>query len=341
MLTKNQVITYGRNIGDPVADHVVAKWADNPKRFLFLSQLQSNSELRTGIKDDDDFNRLIDNIFTNETGNFFERKNADFFKLNQQLIMALLGIYSLPYCYAAAKGAEVLIHSKSILENPEKRLFETARFVLDVCSEKAFEENGIGYISIIKVRLLHAYIRFHASKYIRNEIPINQMDMSGTNLAFSLIVIRGLQKMGVEVSNEDSLAWIKHWNFIGSGLGIETGYLPSDMREAAWLDRVIKNDQFKSCEAGRLLTASLVNFFDSQQLTFGPAKPSQLVAALLGKEIASYLGLNYSNLESGILLNAVRFRNLMMEMGNQINNNQFDISPILKPGHGQFFQIPN
>lgn len=341
MLTKNKILTLGRNIGDPMADQVVGNWISYPKRSVFLSQVQHNSALRNGISGDSDFNHLIDHVFSIEHSNPLINRASNFFILNQQSIMALLGLYSLPYCYAAANGAKVLIHSKNILDNQEKRLFETARFVLDVCSESAFDAKGIGYISILKVRLLHAYIRYHASKHIVGEIPINQMDMSGTNLAFSLIVIRGLQKMGIEVSTEDSLAWISYWNNIGLSLGIDSGYLPSNIKEAAWLDRVIRNDQFKSSKEGKLLTSSLMRFFDSQPVDFIQVKPSQLVSAFLGKEIATFLGLHYSDLESGILLNAVRVRNLMQELGNQINTNQFDISPILNPGHGQFFQIPN
>lgn len=68
-------------------------------------------------------------------------------------ILHLLGFYSLPYCYAAADGAKVLVKSEKILHNTPKRLSDTAGFVLDVLDKGAFEASGKGFVALFKTRL--------------------------------------------------------------------------------------------------------------------------------------------------------------------------------------------
>ena len=118
--------------------------------------------------------------------------------------MNLLGLLSLPYCYAAADGARVLDLSERIKNKPEHRLNETADFVWDVMAPNAFKPDGKGFTSILKVRLLHAAIRFYTGKSSKWNaadwgLPVNQEDMAGTNLSFSLLVVRGLRKFGLAV----------------------------------------------------------------------------------------------------------------------------------------------
>jgi len=132
---------------------------------------------------------------------FFSRHSSD--------ILLLLGFLSLPYCYAAAEGSEVLIRSKRIIEEPETRLAETAQFVFDVTAPNAFAKDGSGLASILKVRLMHAAIRYYiqqsGSWSADFAPPINQEDMAGTHLSFSLIPARGLRKPGKPISADDRM----------------------------------------------------------------------------------------------------------------------------------------
>ena len=224
------------------------------------------------------------------------RVGSDFFVRFSEPVMNLLGLLSLPYCYAAADGARVLALSERIKKNPEQRFSETAAFVWDVMAPDAFDEPGKGFSSILKVRLIHAGIRYyiHQSDSWNSDwgFPINQEDMAGTNLSFSLIAIRGLRKMGVVISYEEQDAFIHLWNVIGYLLGLISELLPQTGLEANNLESSIRNRQFKYSEHGSGLAASLLNFINANS----GGKVSRnyilgLMRYLLSDEVSDLIGL--------------------------------------------------
>lgn len=211
-------------------------------------------------------------------------------------LMAMLGALSLPYCYASGHGVQVLYLSQRIRNNPAKRLLETASFVLDVCHPTAFLPEGKGYRAIAKVRLMHAAIRFYT---LKSELwnkewgePINQEDMAGTNLAFSLIAIRGLRKLGHKISPEKANAYIQFWNAIGLNLGIKRELLPGNNREAFSLEKQISTRGFYPTDEGKLLTRTLIDHMRAETKDQVPVE--SLMHYLLGKEVAGFLGVNDS-----------------------------------------------
>jgi hypothetical protein len=225
-----------------------------------------------------------------------------FFISHAKEVMQLLGLLSLPYCYAAANGAMVLYLSNRMRADVGKRLFETAEFVWDVMSPEAFESTGKGFASILKVRLMHAAARYYTLKggSWNNEwgFPVNQEDMAGTNLSFSLMVVRGLRKFGISVSYPEQEAFMHLWNVIGYLLGLDERLLPQNGKEAFNMEESIRMRQFRQSEHGMALTASLANYFrsiNSQKQFSGPAI-LQLMRYLLGTGAADIIGLPPSTL---------------------------------------------
>ncbi|MEC7755834.1 oxygenase MpaB family protein [Roseivirga sp. UBA1976] len=226
-----------------------------------------------------------------------------FFNAHASDIMLLLGLLSLPYCYAAANGAEVLVRSKRIVEEPERRLFETAEFVFDVSAKGAFGPKGKALPQLLKVRLMHATARWYAKRSGSWSVkewgePINQEDMAGTNLAFSLIVIRGLKKLAKKPSSKAALEYIVYWNCIGRLLGLHEELLPKSNKEAYLLERNIRERQFRASSAGQQLTSSLLKYFE-QATHNSPikGKSQAFVAFLLGPEVARLVGVSTSRLD--------------------------------------------
>ncbi|NJO02593.1 MAG: DUF2236 domain-containing protein [Bacteroidia bacterium] len=125
------------------------------------------------------------------------KRGLHFFQKYAPHLLAMLGYLSLPYCYAAANGAQVLQLSQRIRQDTKKRLLETSQFVLDVMEPGAFGPEGLGLVSALKVRLIHAAIRFHVLRSPKWDmawgLPVNQEDMGGTNGAFSWISVRPAQ----------------------------------------------------------------------------------------------------------------------------------------------------
>lgn len=211
-------------------------------------------------------------------------------------ILHLLGFYSLPYCYAAADGAKVLVNSEKILNNTPKRLSDTASFVLDVLDQGAFEPSGKGFVALFKTRLYHAATRYFLLK--RGDWnpeagqPINQEDMAGTLLSFSLIVLKGLQKLHKPVRKQDKEHYLQAWALMGQRLGIMQPLLPGTLKEAEQLEESIRLRHFRKSEEGSLLASKLIHYYlDNLPAGINPDWVTSQVRYLLGASVADVLNI--------------------------------------------------
>ena len=89
------------------------------------------------------------------------KTGAIFYARHSEIIMSLLGLLSLPYCYNAANGAMVLYLSELIRKQTTKRLYDTAVFVWEVMGPDAFGKDGNALEEILKVRIMHAAVRYY------------------------------------------------------------------------------------------------------------------------------------------------------------------------------------
>lgn len=241
------------------------------------------------------------------------RRGADFFKKHQEAILTLLGFLSLPYCYAAADGAQVLYLSEQIRSNTLRRLTETAQFVLQVMDTEAFAPEGAGFVSTLKVRLMHATVRYHILKSKHWDtswgLPINQEDMGGTNGAFSWMSVRGLRKMGYFPEPKAVEDFYHLWSVIGALMGVREELLPNTTQEIYTLDRKIAQRHFRKSEAGVKLTGALLKvFYENKEQNFPKGFPESYMRFLLGDRIADMLGIPPSNWTRS-LLSPLRYLN--------------------------------
>lgn len=309
---------------DPLADAVIAWYFPKRKHELkSVLDIVVDNAFEPEADLPEAFHQLYHSVFKAPELAETEviRKGQKFFSTHSSDILLLLGLLSLPYCYAAAEGSEVLIRSKRIIEEPETRLAETAQFVFDVTAPDAFSKNGRGLASILKVRLIHAAVRYYiglsGSWPESFAPPINQEDMAGTNLSFSLIPVRGLRKLGKRISATQSMDYISYWNLIGKLLGIEPGLLPDSTRNAYLLERNIRQRQFRNSEAGERLTTSLLSHFDKVMkgtALSGTARP--FVRFLMGDSVSEKVGLEVEKIDQRLFqpfAQFLKFRNLFFE----------------------------
>lgn len=296
----NDFLSSMRQQGDLAADQLIAEvFADETQKSAFRSLLDSLN-FNKQLAQVDDFYAIKEAfIQSTKLPDWADQKlmqqGAAFFAVHATAIMNLLGLLSLPYCYAAADGARVLDLSERIKNKPEHRLGETADFVWDVMAANAFKPEGKGFTSIFKVRLLHAAIRFYTDKSSKwNKdwgLPVNQEDMCGTNLSFSLLAIRGLRKFGLTISYPEQQAFMHLWNVIGFLLGLDECLLPETGKEALLLEEAIRKRNFKSSVHGQELTHSLIRYFSSVDTAFPEKETMKLMRYLLGNEVADLLAL--------------------------------------------------
>jgi hypothetical protein len=250
--------------------------------------------------------------FYQERQNSFDpitiERGQHFFEKNGDLYTAMLGFYSLPYCYAFADGAEVLIRSKRIIDAIGERLAETGFFVMEIFKPGAFITAKSAFLVCAKVRLIHAFSRYFILNYAKDwnsdfGKPVNQEDMLGTNIAFSQIVLRGLLKLGIAVSEEEHQKVLAYWKWIGELIGIDVSFWPETSKEAFELDKLIRTRHMRPSEAGQKLTKALLDYY--RKTVPDPALASQvegIVAFFLGKEASDALNLKSNKAIQGDLL---------------------------------------
>ncbi|TNE80510.1 MAG: DUF2236 domain-containing protein [Bacteroidetes bacterium] len=218
-----------------------------------------------------------------------------FFDQYQVYVYTALLFAALPYCYAAADGARVLSHSNRMEELTQRRLSETGQFIQDVSEPGAFGPKGKAFRSIAKVRLIHAAVRFHLLKkgHWNSEwgLPTNMEDMAGTNLAFSIVTLRAVEKLGVELSPPVKDAFLHKWNLISHLLGLDKSLLATDYKEALRLEKQIVKRLFRPSPEGKKLTKSLVEFIHHIEKPLAPNYGSHMMRYLLGNQVGDILGL--------------------------------------------------
>lgn len=322
----NEFLDDKRQSGDDAADALVLmQFSASDARVRlqsWLYGLESNRQLDANVNGNCAFTKLINSSLVLDARQLpiwadavLMKRGSAFFARHAEAILNLLGLLSLPYCYAAADGAMVLELSERMRNQTGKRLFDTADFVWAVMAPDAFGELGKGFASILKVRIMHAAARFYTLKNSewdsRLGFPLNQEDMAGTNLSLSLIVVRGLRKLGYIIQYEEQHAFMHLWNVIGSLLGIDQDLLPATGKQAQLLEGLIRRRQFKASLHGQRLTTALTDFYSSNLPgnSIGHQDVLGLMRFLLGDDVAQILGLTAPKLSTNQIrtLRAVNF----------------------------------
>ncbi len=265
---------------DPFAESIIKEVvADNDFGALhnLFKQLDYNSELSS----DNNLPKVVIDYFNAE---LTLPAWADTEKINiAQKVFAtycpeislLLNFKSLPLCYACKNGAKVLAATSRLSESGKntskmmRRLLETAQMVINVMSPGGLSPTGKGIVTVKKIRLYHASIRF----FLLNEkynpkgwneeelgLPINQEEMAGTLMSFSALILDGLDQLGVELTDAEKDAYLHCWNIVGHFIGLSPELYPANYKEGWELGiAIIKRNQSEG-EDGKFLTQSLLDF---------------------------------------------------------------------------------
>ena len=224
------------------------------------------------------------------------RLGEELFWQHGPAIVLILFCYSLPFCYAARQEAHALALTGRLSKAPNRRVTETAQMLIDVMASGGLLGSGTGVRTAQKVRLMHAGVRFQilASNEWNTEqfnCPLNQEDLAGTLMSFSVIGLDGLRKLDISVSEAEAEAYLHCWNVIGHILGVLDDLLPVDLEDAVAFTNAFRNRQFAGCEEGRLMTKALLdmmahilpgNIFDFIPHAFANFFLEQKTAQLLG-----------------------------------------------------------
>jgi hypothetical protein len=198
---------------------------------------------------------------------------------------------ALPSTYAAERGARVLAMTGRMEADLDRRVNETARFVLDVLAPGGLEPQGTAIRAVQKVRFVHAAVRRSLAERAPEpgETAINQEDLLYTLFAFSVIVVGAVRRLGVAVDAQQAEDFFHLWRAIGSMLGIEEGLMPRDFADANDLAALISARQFRPSPHGRALMAALLTRIEDHVPAIRSA-PRAVVRHLVGERVADLLG---------------------------------------------------
>lgn len=175
---------------------------------------------------------------------------------------AVLGARSLVLGYASPGGNKPLVFSGRLKEQAARRLNETARFVQAVCRPGGMRPFADGWQITLKVRLIHAQVRkmILSSGRWNGEawgVPVNQHDLAGTTLLFSVSIIDGLRRLGMRVSADDAEAYVHLWRWTGRTIGVDADLLPTSEPDAMRLAELIAMTMGEPDQDSRDLTRAL------------------------------------------------------------------------------------
>lgn len=317
MNTSPEFLNQNRLIGDPLADTLVKQLFDKKEQADFYRILQMDA-VAVMDAEDSELKSFLTN--TRPLPQWFDAerivKGQKFYRKFATPIMTLLGGLSLPYCYAASPGNKALYLSDKMRKSPGKRLVDTADFIITVSTALNISENNEAQININKLRLIHAVARY----YILNSgswsmdwgIPINQEDMAGTNLAFSYIIVSGLQKSGYMITEREKENFLALWRYIGYQLYIQDELLPSTLKEAERLEKTIRKRHFKESEEGFTLAKELITYYKTMTKGMDSYLLESQIRYWLGPLAADCVGLKADKLKDTL----VQTLNLFQESTN-------------------------
>lgn len=208
------------------------------------------------------------------------RAGQQFFDCWALPISTALFCASLPTGYAGAKGVQVLALTSDLAGGDmRRRVAETAQMLVDVMdpgplSPATLEPGGQGHLTVRGVRLLHAVVRdaILTSPAVTRTCdesvpirwceewghPINQEDLLGTLLTFTVSVLDALDRCGIPYDTAGAEGYVHVWCVVGAQLGLDPDLLPFDRAGArALADRIYRRQHGPSDAGERLMSVLL------------------------------------------------------------------------------------
>lgn len=175
----------------------------------------------------------------------------------------VLGSYSLTAGYLSPAGNKPLAFSGRLREQAPRRLAETGRFVQQVSLPGGMRPRAEGWRITVRVRLMHASVRrmlLRSPNWRLDDwgVPINQADSAGTIMLFSLVVLDGLDKLGVRTAPRAREDFMHLWRWIACVIGVDDELRFSTEADAAEFWALLNSTQAEPDDDSRALARALL-----------------------------------------------------------------------------------
>ncbi len=212
---------------DPLADAVAAVLAEQPQTRE-LVELALTRGIDAVPHAPVALRRLFDSLETPPHWARFARMElgARTYQRIGMAQMLILSAWSLMNGYHCAPAIKPLAFTGQLEKKAPRRLAETSRFVTETTQCGGMRRYASGFAMTVQVRLMHATVRRMLLASGSWDLPawgapINQADMVGTIVEFSLLVLAGARKMGFVFAAREAEALIHLWRYIGWVMGVD------------------------------------------------------------------------------------------------------------------------
>lgn len=185
-----------------------------------------------------------------------------------------------------------------------RRLLETLQHYLDVVDDLAsLRPGGKGFVSSVRVRLLHASVRRRLLRLERSRpgyydaeawgVPINDLHCAGTVSVYATAVAwTALPMQGVRLSPAQTADYLALWRWVGHLLGAPVDFMATPARAKAMFESIIRSE-IKPSRNSRIIANNIL----TAETGVPPLNASReyLCAAahcLNGSELATDLGID-------------------------------------------------
>lgn len=166
----------------------------------------------------------------------FDRGAAMWWRIS--LVNALTMLAALVSAYRYGDLVKPLVMNGRFREMGARRFEETARWTIAATAPGSLRPGTDGFREIVRLRILHATVsrNFRASERwdeVAWGAPVHDTAGSLTLIGFLTAPLRGLEEVGVRLTDEDRHAMAHQWSCIGAMLGVPDHLLP---RSVEWAD---------------------------------------------------------------------------------------------------------
>lgn len=214
---------------DPVADRLAAWMLESgmaKSRALFSKALDNGiHSLSKPPQPLRDFFAHVDNT-PNWVDTDLLARGAEASQLTGMAGLHALRDVALMGGYQASAINKTLVLTGSLTQGPQRRLAETTKWWIDCTATGGMARFSDGFKNTVNVRLMHSVVRQRIQRLPAWNtgawgVPINQSDMTGTQLGFSVIFILASRVLGVPLTPRDGEAVMHLWRYIGWLMGVD------------------------------------------------------------------------------------------------------------------------
>lgn len=128
------------------------------------------------------------------------------------------------------------------------RFWETCKHWTDISEPDGMRRGNAGYATSLRVRLLHCMIRSRIVLHKewdrpRLGMPISQYNMFNTLMAGSMFPGQQLKAIGYRASDDDIVAMMHLWRYVGYLMGVDTPWYPETIEDGYRAMRLIALSQ--------------------------------------------------------------------------------------------------